>query len=105
MQKFNRLFIVVEESLKEKGYEVFYKRMVSFINHMISGKSPVGKFDLIYAINKKSKHQILVNSLFIGNGYGADHKADEWGARRRLLEYRYGEEGIYIEKLIFTFYL
>lgn len=31
---------------------------------------------------------MLLNAIYIGEGYGSDHKADEWVARRRALGYR-----------------
>ncbi|CAA9299287.1 MAG: hypothetical protein AVDCRST_MAG93-4481, partial [uncultured Chloroflexia bacterium] len=30
----------------------------------------------------------LISGIYVGEGYQSDHKADEWSARRRVLQYR-----------------
>lgn len=105
LQKFNPLFAVLEERLMQFGYEVSYPRIGSFVNDLVGNGSAIGKFDLTFGYRAHDRKSLYVNSLFVGRGYGADHKADEWGARRRLMEYRFADRKISAVKVPQTIFV
>ena len=92
LQKLNPLYLAVESVARGLGLDVAYRGMPSFLSDLSGASDPVGKYDL-YAVSD-GRREVLVNALYVGEGYGSDHKADEWSARRRSLGYRLGDDEV-----------
>lgn len=92
LQKLNPLYLAVESVARELGLDIAYRGTPSFLSDLSGATDPVGKYDL-YALSD-GQREVLVNALYIGEGYGSDHKADEWSARRRSMGYRLGDEEV-----------
>lgn len=93
LQKLNPLYLVIESVAKELGLTATYQESPSFLSDLSDPTDPVGKYDLYHVSDGKTV--VLVNALYIGEGYGSDHKADEWSARRRSLGYRSDSAGVH----------
>jgi hypothetical protein len=93
LQKLNPLYLVVESVAQELGLIAIYSESPSFLSDLSDPSDPVGKYDL-YQVSS-GKQVALLNALYIGEGYGSDHKADEWSARRRSLGYRFDPTGVH----------
>lgn len=85
LQKLNPLYLEVESTCRDLGISCEYGGNPSLLSDLSGRADPVGKYDL-FKLTKDGK-EVLLNSLYVGEGYGSDHKADEWSARRRSLGY------------------
>ncbi len=86
LQKLNPLYLEVESVCRDLGISCTYGGCPSLLSDLSDPSDPVGKYDL-FRLSKGTK-EVLINALYVGEGYGSDHKADEWSARRRSLGYR-----------------
>jgi hypothetical protein len=86
LQKLNPLYLAAESVSASLGLTMTYGGQNSFIGDQSSPSDPVGKYDLFVVAD--GKKEVLLNALYVGEGYGSDHKGDEWSARVRALGYR-----------------
>lgn len=86
LQKLNPLYLEVESVCRDLGITCVYGGCPSLLSDLSDPSDPVGKYDLFRLV--KDGKEVLLNALYVGEGYGSDHKADEWSARRRSLGYR-----------------
>ena len=63
--------------------------MPSVLSDLLGGRGSTGRFDVLEIRKVETGQSAIVVCLSIGPGYSSDHKADEWSARRRALNYRY----------------
>lgn len=89
LQKLNPLYLLLENTARKCGLEATYKGHQSFLYDLSGAAGQLGKSSL-YSLTD-GRREVLANSLYIGEGYGSDHKADEWAARRRSLGYRFAD--------------
>jgi hypothetical protein len=103
LHKLNPLFIAVEEISRSLGLGFEYTGLDNFLSDISTGNRAQSRFRA-YRIFDVDGQQIILNSLYVGEGYGSDHKADEWSARGRALGYRMaGGEVEQVSYLAFVF--
>jgi hypothetical protein len=91
LQKYNPLHLAIVHAAQSNGYEASYEHQDSFLSRSGGETARTVGRSRLYVL-RKGEREYLVNGVFIGRSYGSDHKADEWSARRRALDYQWVNE-------------
>ena len=86
LQRLNPLYEVIMDSARSLGLEAIEVREKSLVYDLSGGDGRLGKNDAL--VVRSDAGSILLKAIYVGEGYGSDHKADEWSARIRSLGYR-----------------
>jgi hypothetical protein len=88
LQTFNPLEIALKGIARQAGFDSRDRRIGSFLNDALAGRSRVGKFDVLEFHRAGDGARFWMTCIAVGPNYGSDHKADEWSARLRAASYR-----------------